>query len=207
VQRKRLLVVLESLRPDLDNPEASIKSGGVRVDGVIVTNPSSMVLPSSSVTVSLGGPLKGERKLGAGLDILGVETLEGLTALDVGASTGGFTKEMLTRGATRVYAVDVGHGQLLGSLRQDERVVNLEATNAADLTPQLVPDAIDFVTIDVSYTPLRSIVPDLARGVRFSAQPRLVALVKPMFELQAGALPTSADDLAAAVATATGSSV
>lgn len=202
MQRKKLLVVLRGLRPDLDDPETAIKAGSVRVDGVIITNPHSMVLPSSSVVVAVQGPLKGERKLGSGLDALGIGDLQGQVALDVGASTGGFTKEMLRRGAATVYAVDVGHGQLLGSLRQDSRVVNLEATNAAELTTTLVPDEVHFVTIDVSYSPLRSIIPGLSRSLRLSPQSRLVALVKPMFELQAGSLPTAEEDFAAAVASA-----
>ncbi len=172
------------------------------MDGVIVTNPNSQVRDDARIVVKPAKPLKGESKLAAGVDALGGFEFTGKIALDVGASTGGFTTEMLRRGVGRVFAVDAGHGQLMGALRQDERVVNLENTNAADLTAHLVPDSIDVMTIDVSYSPLRKIVPGVTKSLRFSPSATMFALVKPMFELQAAELPTSPDDLARAVATA-----
>ena len=148
--------------------------------------------------------LKGEQKLGAALDAFATPVvLEGRVALDVGASTGGFTTALLNRGCRKVYAVDVGHGQLRGALRQDPRVVNLEATNAADLTTQLVPEGIDVVTVDVSYTPLAVIVPQVTERVRFANDAALLALVKPMFELQLGQLPDREEQLDEAVLLAT----
>ena len=111
----------------------------------------------------------------------------GKVALDCGAAAGGFTKVLLERGARRVYAVDAGHGQLLGSLRQDARVVNLEGVNLAAISEQNVPDEVDLVTLDLSYLSLTAAVPQLQR-LRAGAE--LVALVKPMFELGLPRPPT-----------------
>ncbi len=108
----------------------------------------------------------------------------GSTAVDVGASTGGFTDVMLTRGVAKVYAVDVGHGQLAWKLREDPRVVVLERTNARLLTRDQVPDVIDLVVCDASFIPLRKVLPaalDLARPGA-----RLAALIKPQFEAERG---------------------
>ncbi len=132
--------------------------------------------------------LRGSVKLRAALDHFGV-IVEDRIALDVGAATGGFTTVLLERGAAKVYAVDAGHGQLLGSLRQDPRVVNLEATNIAELNDELVPDAIDVVTIDVSYLALRRATTQL-QTVRLSEGADLIGLVKPMFELALAEAPT-----------------
>jgi 23S rRNA (cytidine1920-2'-O)/16S rRNA (cytidine1409-2'-O)-methyltransferase len=190
--------------PDLDDVESAILSGEIQVDGVIVTNPRANVGADARIVFTPERPLKGEQKLGAALDAFDAPVaLEGRVALDVGASTGGFTTELLNRGCRKVYAVDVGHGQLRGALRQDPRVVNLEATNAADLSTELVPDEIDVVTVDVSYTPLAVIVPQVTGRVHFTNGAVLLALVKPMFELQLGRLPERADQLDEAVLRAT----
>lgn len=137
--------------------------------------------------------LRGSVKLRAALDRFGVP-VDGRIALDVGAATGGFTKVLLERGASKVYAVDAGHGQLLGSLRQDPRVVNLEATNLADLTEELVDEPIDLFTVDVSYLPLRHATTQLYR-VAFAERADLVGLVKPMFELRLATAPSDRDTL------------
>src|SRR5439155_15866930 len=101
--------------------------------------------------------LRGEAKLEAALSVFPVD-LRRRAALDVGAAAGGFTRVLLAAGARRVYAVDAGHGQLLGSLRQDPRVVVLESTNLGDLDRKLAPETVDVVTIDVSYLALREAV-------------------------------------------------
>ncbi len=104
----------------------------------------------------------------------------GLVAVDVGASTGGFTDVLLTRGAAKVYAVDVGNGQLAWKLRSDERVVVLERVNARHLTAEQIPDPIDFVVCDASFIALSKVLPaalDLAKPGA-----RLAALIKPQFE-------------------------
>jgi 23S rRNA (cytidine1920-2'-O)/16S rRNA (cytidine1409-2'-O)-methyltransferase len=144
--------------------------------------------------------LRGSVKLSAALDAFDVDP-SGRVCVDVGASTGGFTTVLLRRGATRVYAVDAGHGQLLGSLRQDSRVVNLEATNVGELTRDLVPEVIELVTIDVSYLSLSDAVAQLAR-LRFVPGADLVGLVKPMFELRLSAAPTDVRSLDRAIADA-----
>ena len=135
------------------------------------------------------GPLRGEIKLGAGLDAFDIN-VEGLIALDVGASTGGFTKALLDRGAIRVYAVDAGHGQLLGSLRQESRVVNLERVNVGELTSAHVAENIDVVTVDVSYLSLSVAVEQLTSRVALASGAILLGLVKPMFELRLADAPT-----------------
>jgi 23S rRNA (cytidine1920-2'-O)/16S rRNA (cytidine1409-2'-O)-methyltransferase len=109
--------------------------------------------------------------------------------LDLGAAAGGFTRVLLEAGARRVYAVDVGFGQLLGSLRQDPRVLNLEATNVSKLDTPLIPDPVEVVTIDVSYLALAAAVAQLNRIV-IAPDADLVGLVKPMFELRMATAPT-----------------
>jgi 23S rRNA (cytidine1920-2'-O)/16S rRNA (cytidine1409-2'-O)-methyltransferase len=132
-------------------------------------------------------PLRGEAKLRAALDLGGVDVRDTI-ALDVGASAGGFTHVLLERGARRVYAVDAGHGQLRGWLRQDPRVVNLEATNVAVLDATIIVDVIDVVTVDVSYLSLAAAVQQLDR-VGCAPGCALVGLVKPMFELRLATAP------------------
>lgn len=101
--------------------------------------------------------------------------------IDVGASTGGFTDVALTRGAARVYAVDVGHGQLAWKLRQDERVVVLEKTNARHLTTEIIPEPVDLVVCDASFIGLKTVLPAAMALTRPHA--RLAALIKPQFEV------------------------
>jgi 23S rRNA (cytidine1920-2'-O)/16S rRNA (cytidine1409-2'-O)-methyltransferase len=198
--RRPLIELLTKQRPELDDPLGAIEAGEVHVDGVIVTNPQSQVHTDAAIVVKQAKELKGEAKLAGGLDAFrDPVVIEGKTCLDVGASTGGFTTELLRRGARFVYAVDAGHGQLMGSLRQNPRVKNFEATNASELDRQLIPQPIDVVTIDVSYSPLRVIVPDITKHLDWSAGAVMVALVKPMFELQAATLPTERADLERAV--------
>lgn len=135
--------------------------------------------------------LHGVEKLTFALDRFAVE-VQDRVAFDCGASTGGFTRALLDAGAARVYAVDVGFGQLLGSLRQDGRVINMERTNLADAR---VDEPIDVVTLDLSYLSLADALPQLA--IELAPGADLLALVKPMFELHLGALP---DDQAAGLA-------
>lgn len=123
---------------------------------------------------------RGGEKLAFALRTFGLEA-QGRTALDAGASTGGFTDCLLRHGAARVYAVEVGYGQLLGRLRQDPRVVNLERTNLGELRPEHLAPPPDLVTLDLSYLPLavawRTVAPLLAAGSD------VVSLVKPLFEV------------------------
>lgn len=123
---------------------------------------------------------RGGLKLEKGLDAFEIDP-EGLDCLDIGASTGGFTDVLLSRGAARVYAVDVGHGQLAWKLRQDERVVVLEKTNARHLTAEQVPEPVDLVVCDASFIGLETVLPAGLALTRPGA--RLVALIKPQFEV------------------------
>jgi 23S rRNA (cytidine1920-2'-O)/16S rRNA (cytidine1409-2'-O)-methyltransferase len=179
---------------------AEIVAGNVLVDGFPVRNPDSLVGKSASVVLRAPQVLAGEAKLRAALAALAPAVVERI-AIDVGAAAGGFTRVLLEAGARRVYAVDAGHGQLLGSLRQDPRVVNLEATNLGALSRELVPDAIELVTIDVSYISLAAAVPQL-EVLAFAGDAELIALVKPMFELGLDAPPPD-DRLPDALALAT----
>ena len=123
---------------------------------------------------------RGGVKLAHGLDRFAIDP-QALVCLDVGASTGGFTDVLLTRGARRVYAVDVGHGQLAWKLREDPRVVVLERVNARHLTRVEIPEPVDLVVCDASFIPLHLVLAaalDLARPGA-----RLVALIKPQFEV------------------------
>lgn len=126
---------------------------------------------------------RGGVKLAHGLESFGIDPV-GLVCLDVGASTGGFTDVLLQHGATRVYAVDVGHGQLDWRLRNDERVVVLERTNARHLTAEQVPEPIDLVVCDASFISLMTVLPAPLNLAAPGA--RLIALIKPQFEVRKG---------------------
>jgi len=179
------------------DPAAALAEGRVEVDGAVVTNPSSLVLSDARVVIRPPKRARGADKLGPALDTLGVD-VAGLVVLDVGACTGGVTQAVLDRGASRVFAVDVGFGQLLGSLRQDPRVVNLERTNADQITPSLLGQPVDLIVVDVTYVRLGTIITELTANLAPGPGTRLVGLVKPMFELERGELPVSADELARA---------
>ena len=122
---------------------------------------------------------RGGKKLEKAMQVFPV-LLEGCTCMDIGASTGGFTDCMLQNGAVKVYAVDVGYGQLAWSLRTDERVVNLERTNIRYITEEQVPQPVDFISVDVSFISLTLVLPVAHRLLKDGAQ--MVCLVKPQFE-------------------------
>ena len=126
---------------------------------------------------------RGGLKLEKGLKQFGVDP-QGMTCVDVGASTGGFTDVLLTNGAAKVYAVDVGHGQLAWKLRQDERVVVMEKTNARHLTAQDIPDPIDMVVCDASFIGLETVLPAALSLVKPGGH--VIALIKPQFEVGKG---------------------
>jgi len=197
VKLRALADELARVHPEITDPVERIVAGDVLVDGAVRTNPRSLVRLGASIVLASDVRLRGEAKLEAALSAFPVD-VRGRIALDVGAAAGGFTRVLLRAGADRVYAVDAGHGQLLGSLRQDARVVNLEAMNLGELDRTLVPDAVDVVTIDVSYLPLRKAVPQLDR-VAISPRADAIALVKPQFELGFARLPTRRADLDRAV--------
>jgi 23S rRNA (cytidine1920-2'-O)/16S rRNA (cytidine1409-2'-O)-methyltransferase len=179
---RKLVELVARKHPSLEDSTRAIAEGMIVVDGRVVTNPAALVRAGASIALRGAAPLRGEAKLRAALESFGVQ-VEGRVALDLGAAAGGFTRVLLAAGARRVYAVDAGHGQLLGSLRQHERVVNLERTNLSELSGTLVPDAVDLVAADLSYVALASAIPQLNARVALAAGADLVALVKPQFEL------------------------
>lgn len=193
---RRLGDLVAELDPGED-PDLLVASGEIEVDGFSVTNPDARVSEGARVRRRRPAPLRGQAKLSAALATFRID-VTGRVALDVGAAAGGFTRSLLEAGARRVYAVDAGHGQLLGSLRQDPRVVNLEATNVGDLTTSLIPDLVEVVSVDVSYLSLRAAAAQLDR-IRLAASADLVGLVKPMFELRRATAPSDDASLAAAL--------
>ncbi len=126
---------------------------------------------------------RGGLKLTHGLDHFQIDP-KGLTCLDVGASTGGFTDVLLSRGAKKVYAIDVGYGQLADKLRRDDRVINRERTNARYLSPEDIPEPIDLVVCDASFIGLETLLPAPLSLARPGAA--LVSLIKPQFEVGKG---------------------
>jgi 23S rRNA (cytidine1920-2'-O)/16S rRNA (cytidine1409-2'-O)-methyltransferase len=189
---------VHQLHPQLGDPARAISAGLIRVEGTIVSNPRARVPRGAAVTVAAPpAPPRGARKLAAALDQFAVP-VAGRVALDVGAAAGGFTHALLAAGARRVYAVDAGHGQLLGSLRRDGRVVNLERTNLGVLSPALVPEVAEVITVDLSYLALARAAPQL-EAVAIAPGADLVALVKPMFELRLAHPPAEPGQRAKAV--------
>jgi 23S rRNA (cytidine1920-2'-O)/16S rRNA (cytidine1409-2'-O)-methyltransferase len=176
------LVVDRGLAPSRERARALILAGQVSVDGKPVTKAGTQV--AGDVAVALVAPDhpyvgRGGVKLAHALDAFGI-AVAGREALDIGASTGGFTDVLLQRGATRVLALDVGHGQLDWKLRNDPRVVVIEGVNARTLAPHDVPGPVDIVVIDVSFISLRQILPVVPPLLRPRAD--VVTLVKPQFE-------------------------
>ncbi len=163
--------------------KSMIESGEVEIDGVVIKKPSFAV--SEGVhTVKVRDPLiyvsRGGLKLEAALDAFGVDP-EGLCALDIGASTGGFTDCLLQRGATRVYAVDAGENQLAKKLCEDERVVSFEHMNARSLTEKDIGATVDLAVMDVSFISSTYIIPQIPSLL--GGKGTLVSLIKPQFEV------------------------
>lgn len=162
--------------------QAAIMAGDVTVDGVVIDKPGSRMRPGARVAVRRPAhPFvgRGGLKLAHALAAFGID-VRGRTAVDLGASTGGFTDCLLQAGAARVYAVDVGRGQLAWRLRTDPRVVCLEGVNARHLTPEQVGGPCDLVTADLSFISLRLVWRAIAAVVRPEGD--VVALIKPQFE-------------------------
>lgn len=183
------LVAARGLAPTRTQAEAAVRAGEIYVDGERVDKPGTLVRPDAVVERRPRGPAyvsRGGLKLAAALDAFGVDP-DGLVALDVGASTGGFTDVLLRRGARRVYAVDVGRGQLHWRLRQDPRVVVMEGRHAARMRPADLPEPADLATVDVSFISLRAVLRPVAALVRPGGA--VIALVKPQFEAGPRAAP------------------
>ena len=172
-------IVERSLAESRERAQALILAGDVLVNGEPARRAASLVDPDASIVLRQELPYvsRGGAKLAAALDAFGIP-VAGQVVLDVGASTGGFTDCLLQRGATRVYAVDVGYGQLHWRLRNDERVVVVERTNIRYLTE--LPELADGATVDVSFISLRHVLGPVSALLK--SDPWLIALIKPQFE-------------------------
>lgn len=179
--RLDVLLVQRGLQESRQKAQATIMSGQVFVDGQRVDKPGAPVTEDAEIEVKGGlryvsrGGLKLEKAMA-----LWPVHLEDAVCMDIGASTGGFTDCMLQNGAAKVYAVDVGYGQLAWKLRSDPRVVCLERTNARYLSHEQIPEEPDFSSVDVSFISLKLILPAIAGVLRDGGQ--VVCLIKPQFE-------------------------
>ena len=182
--KKRLDVLLteRGLQESRQRAQAVIMSGEVFVNGQRVDKPGTAVAEDARIEIR-GGTLayvsRGGLKLEKAMATFPID-LHGAVCADIGASTGGFTDCMLQNGAEKVYAVDVGYGQLAWKLRSDPRVVCLERTNARYLTHEQVPDELDFASVDVSFISLKLILPPLNGLLKDGGH--AACLVKPQFE-------------------------
>lgn len=181
MSKKRLdvLLVEKGLAHSRARAQRLIMAGEVLVSGRVVDKPGTRVPTDAVIELLARLPYvsRGGLKLEAALDAFHV-TVEELIAADVGASTGGFTDCLLQRGAARVYAIDVGYGQLAWQLRRDPRVVVMERTNARYL--ERLPEPVDLVVIDVSFISLELILPRAVDWLRADGQ--IIALIKPQYE-------------------------
>jgi 23S rRNA (cytidine1920-2'-O)/16S rRNA (cytidine1409-2'-O)-methyltransferase len=180
--RLDLLLVERAIAPSRERARALILAGQVKVDDHVVAKAGTLVpLEAAVELLRPDHPYvgRGGVKLAHALDVFGIDAGH-REALDIGASTGGFTDVLLRRGAARVVALDVGHGQFDWTLRQDPRVIVLERFNVRELQPSHLPGPMDLVVIDVSFISLRLVLPVIPSLLRPGAD--IVALVKPQFE-------------------------
>ncbi|HEY8834446.1 MAG TPA: TlyA family RNA methyltransferase [Chthoniobacterales bacterium] len=182
--RLDLVLVERGYFPSREQAQRAIMAGEVRVGDAVVDKASVNVAADAVVSVRAPAPYvgRGGLKLESALQSFGIQ-VSGLTALDIGASTGGFTDCLLQRGAKKVYAIDVGHGQLAWKIRSDPRVIVREKLNARFLSRADIPEAIDLCVIDVSFISLTLILPNAFELVTPNGM--ILALIKPQFELQA----------------------
>ena len=179
------LLLDRGLVASLERARSLIMTGGVLVRGQPETKPGTMLDPAAEITLRAEDHpyvSRGALKLLQGLDRFAIDP-SGLVALDIGASTGGFSDVLLRRGATRIYAIDVGYGQLAWSIRQDPRVVVLERENVRTIELGKVPEACDLAVIDVSFISLTLVLPRIRELLQPPAGKPIVALVKPQFEV------------------------
>ncbi len=166
-----------------EKAKALIIAGEVLVNGIVTDKAGAQMTPDSELTIKNKMPFvsRGGLKLEQAVNEFNID-LKAKTAMDVGASTGGFTDCMLQHGAVKVYAVDVGYGQFDWKLRNDKRVVLLEKTNIRYLEKSSVPDGIDIATIDVSFISLTKVIPNVLEFLKPEGE--IVALIKPQFEAE-----------------------
>ncbi|HSB46263.1 MAG TPA: TlyA family RNA methyltransferase [Nitrospira sp.] len=191
ISKERLdrLLVTQGLVASREVAARTILAGGVIVDGAIVDKPAKLVPLDARIEIEKPAPYvsRSGEKLAAALEAFSIDP-NGVIGLDVGCSTGGFTDCLLQRGAKRIYAVDVGYGQIDWKLRQDPRVVLLERTNIRHVDRTLIPEPIELAVIDVSFISLTLVMPSVVPLLRGDAT--LVVLVKPQFEVGKGQVGT-----------------
>src|SRR5438046_3862047 len=177
------LLVGKGLFPSREQARRAVMAGDVKVGTRIAVKPSELLEEEAPISIKPAPKYvgRGALKLESALDHFKID-VGGKTALDIGASTGGFTDCMLQRGANKVFAVDVGHGQLDWKLRNDTRVIVLEKVNARSLSREQVPNIIDICVIDVSFISLTLILPSAFYLI--TSTEVILALIKPQFELQ-----------------------
>ena len=177
------LLVGKGLFPSREQARRAVMAGDVKVGTRVAAKPSELLDSEAAIAVKPRRKYvgRGALKLQGGLDHFKID-VRGKIALDIGASTGGFTDCMLQRGAARVYAVDVGHGQLDWKIRNDPRVIVLEKVNARSLSHKHIPDLVDLCVIDVSFISLTLVLPNAFDLLTPAGV--IVALIKPQFELQ-----------------------
>lgn len=181
-ERLDVLLVQQGLAQSREKAKAVIMSGNVFVDGQREDKAGTMFDQTVSIEVkgkTLPYVSRGGLKLEKAMKEFGV-VLDGKICMDIGSSTGGFTDCMLQNGAVKVYAVDVGHGQLDWKLRQDERVICMEKTNIRYVTPDDIPDRLDFASIDVSFISLTKVLLPAKHLLKEDGQ--IACLIKPQFE-------------------------
>lgn len=181
-ERLDVLLVERNLAASRERAKTSIMAGLVFVDGQKVDKAGTLVKDTADIKVtgdSIGYVSRGGLKLAKALSSFSLD-LKGKVVADIGASTGGFTDCSLQNGAAKVYAIDVGYGQLAWSLRTDERVVNMERTNIRNVTPETLSEPLDFVSIDVAFISLEKVLPHVMALLAPAGE--TVALIKPQFE-------------------------
>ncbi len=185
-QRLDKLMVERGLAPSREKAQALIMAGQVVVGDHAVTKAGQQVIEDAAIRIKgdvLPYVSRGGLKLKKALDQFGID-VTGMVAIDVGASTGGFTDCLLQAGAVKVFAVDVGYGQLAWKLQQDPRVVSMEKTNIRHLTPDQLPERPDLAVIDASFISLSKVLP--ATVALLKAGAFIIALIKPQFEVGRG---------------------
>lgn len=181
-ERLDILLVSRGLAPSREKAKAIIMAGDVYVNENKMYKPGSQISKDSDITVKTNTPAfvsRGGYKLDKALKAFDI-SLDGGVCVDMGASTGGFTDCMLKNGAQKVYAIDVGYGQLDYGLRTDDRVICIERTNIRTMDISIIKDKVDFISIDVSFISLSLILPVAKKMLKWSGS--IVCLVKPQFE-------------------------
>lgn len=181
-ERLDVLLVNKGLAVSRERAKATIMAGLVLVAGQKIDKAGTLVSEDAPLQIigdSIGFVSRGGLKLAKALEFFNID-LTGKVMADIGASTGGFTDCALQRGANKIFAIDVGYGQLAWSLRTDPRVINMERTNIRNVTLEQIGQSVDFATIDVAFISLQKVFPSLA--ALLAPHGKVIALIKPQFE-------------------------